>query len=372
MRRYFFFFLIFSTLTATADETVFRDGLVLKFADRFRRSSFHTDPVEAKIVKGQWTPPSAGQSFPLEKTNAIWQAATASADGTFTNRELRGGYLDCQIASDSDTIKLLSASGQDVAYVNEEPRPGDPYSSGILELPVKLHRGANDFLFRVSRGRVKATLKDPPHSVILDFGDPTLPDILHGDSHEQWGAVVVVNCTTNFLKGATLRSWVDGHGSVRTAVPSVPPLSVRKVGFRFKPRWTDRTNRLELNLKLYSADRQQLDSGSTWLSLKRETEHYKQTFISEIDGSFQYYAVAPPQPLPGSPPPKALFLSLHGAGVEASGQAAAYQSKTWEPSSLQQIVVSTGSIGRIGASAMPWKFWTLRCRGSKSTRNKFI
>lgn len=57
------------------------------------------------------------------------------------------------------------------------------------------------------------------------------------------------------------------------------------------------------------------------------TEHYKQTFISEIDGSVQYYAVAPQKG--GKTDSPALFLSVHGAGVEAIGQARAYEPKDW-------------------------------------------
>jgi len=45
-----------------------------------------------------------------------------------------------------------------------------------------------------------------------------------------------------------------------------------------------------------------------------------------LDGSVQYYAVNPPIDLKGKP---ALFLSLHGAGVEAINQANAYYHKDW-------------------------------------------
>ena len=56
-------------------------------------------------------------------------------------------------------------------------------------------------------------------------------------------------------------------------------------------------------------------------------DKYTSTFISNIDGSLQYYAVAPQ--LPSFAKGAALFLSVHGAGVEAIGQAKAYHSKDW-------------------------------------------
>jgi len=57
----------------------------------------------------------------------------------------------------------------------------------------------------------------------------------------------------------------------------------------------------------------------------------RRTFRSRIDGSLQYYAVRPQRPSadPATQRAPALFLSLHGAGVEATGQANAYSAKSW-------------------------------------------
>jgi predicted esterase len=317
-------------------EMILREGLIMRSADRSerpRRSAFHTDAVEEMIVKGEWTPPVEGQPLTASsRTNRVWQRATASADGTFTNREMGGGgYLYVPVQSERNEVKLLRAAGQEIAYVNGEPRPGDPYSNGILELPVELHQGTNDFLFRASRGRVRATLSTPARPIMLYLGDTTIPDIVHGDNEEAWGAIIVVNCTTNFLKDLSIKASVAGHSALKSSLPSIPPLSVRKVGFRFKPHWSDKTNQLELSLKLegHSSHGKLLDTATLVLHLRKETDHYNQTFRSDIDGSIQYYAVAPAHPSPSGPPAKALFLSVHGAGVEASGQAGAYASKSW-------------------------------------------
>jgi dienelactone hydrolase len=84
---------------------------------------------------------------------------------------------------------------------------------------------------------------------------------------------------------------------------------------------------------------QTLDTATINLRVRDTHQTYKQTFVSTIDGSVQYYAVNPPQlPIPrasssgggnsGNNSP-ALFLTLHGAGVEAIGQADAYNNKSW-------------------------------------------
>lgn len=322
--------LVASTFLVNAGELVFLKGLACAVPGRVeRRAAFPVDEVAKMVVAGKWTPPTAGQALVPGDTDRTWQTATAAADGTFTTRERGAEYIDCQMESDAEQVWLLSAAGQEIVYVNGEPRPGDPYSNGILELPVRLQRGANDFLFRVNRGRLKAKLTLPRKPITIYLGDTTLPDIVRGEKENQWGAVVIVNCTTNLLKGLTLQATVDGHGELASKLPSVPPLSVRKAGFLFQPRWNEHTNQAVLNLKLTGPRHEPLDTATLKVPRRLPTEHYQQTFLSDIDGSVQYYAVAPAQPSPADPPPQALFLSLHGAGVEASGQAGAYRSKTW-------------------------------------------
>ena len=52
------------------------------------------------------------------------------------------------------------------------------------------------------------------------------------------------------------------------------------------------------------------------LEVRAAGDHYKETFVSDIDGSVQYYAVSPGQ-IAGEEKP-GLVLTLHGASVEAS------------------------------------------------------
>jgi len=60
-----------------------------------------------------------------------------------------------------------------------------------------------------------------------------------------------------------------------------------------------------------------------WSSPKQT---HRQTFKSSIDDSVQYFAVTPALPDPKIAPP-GLILTLHGAGVEAAGQAPCYSRK---------------------------------------------
>ena len=65
------------------------------------------------------------------------------------------------------------------------------------------------------------------------------------------------------------------------------------------------------------------------LRVRQRAQARKCTFRSSIDGSVQYYALVPAIPSAAEPPGArpGLVLSLHGAGVEAIGQAESYAPK---------------------------------------------
>ena len=70
-----------------------------------------------------------------------------------------------------------------------------------------------------------------------------------------------------------------------------------------------------------------LSTDTLELAVKSKYRHHKNTFISNVDGSVQYYSLAPS--LTKDTANQALFLSVHGASVEAVNQANAYKQKDW-------------------------------------------
>src|SRR5207237_10653055 len=106
-----------------------------------------------------------------------------------------------------------------------------------------------------------------------------------------------------------------------TPVPTLPPLSARPVAFHFlvDPGARDKID-CELVLRKGQGEASEiLDRARLTLRVCAPGPSYRRTFISEIDGSVQYYAVLPANPVkkPASSP--ALILTLHGAGVDALG-----------------------------------------------------
>lgn len=324
-----------AAVESPGSDLVPRQGLAIGAVGKSGRQPLHTDAIEAAIVAGQWRPPSAGEQVKLaDGTSKAWVATTANEDGVFdqtADQELRGGYLYVPVEMTDRRVMLLDATGHRMVYVNGRPRVGDAYRSGNVRLPILLQAGTNDLLFRASRGALRMRLSAPSSPLLLYTRDATLPDIRVGESLDAWGAVVLINATREATDSLYLETTGSGVETVRTALPDIPPLSTRKVGFRLRGPAPSSGGKHEVTLKLIrgGGSAQVLATASVDLRAREPQQSYKVTFRSDIDGSVQYYAVQPARQ-PGTAPRRpAMFLSLHGAGVQATAQADAYYGKSW-------------------------------------------
>ena len=343
-------------LAGVAEALAVGDWLVLSPVGKGGRVPVHTDAVEAEIVAGRWTVPQAGDEV-RAPDGAVrkWEAAEPGEDGWLRHEVLQGGYACWTVAADADKTLILDAAGHNMVYVNGEPRVGDPYSTGYVQVPVRLRAGPNTFLFAVGRGQVRAKLETPKGDAAFDTDDATLPDIIRGETEALWGALPVLNMTNAAQTDLVIEAALDDGEPQRSDVPPIMLLTLRKVRFRIPvaPPAAD-ANEAMVALKLRrSADGPVLDTATIRLAVRNPTDRHKQTFVSEIDGSVQYYAVTPAHPDPNDEGPLALGLSLHGAAVEATNQAAAYGHKTWchivAPTNRRPYGFDWEDIGRLDA-----------------------
>lgn len=312
---------------------VLTQALVLPPAGRAGRVAFRADAVEAEVVKGTWHLPQAGDIVRRPSgSNLVWRALTSDANGWFSDAALRGGYAALSYDAPSNQVLLLHAAGHSMAYVNGEPRAGDVYEYDSVILPVALHAGKNELLFAAGRGRLRVRLETPRQPVFLSMNDNTLPDLVRDQVNDTWGAVMLMNTTTSVLSGFKLTSSGPGMKKSTTIVPDVLPLSCRKIGFRLQHSGRATTNQVAVTLELAGAvkgEKAISDRATLRIPLKKATDTRKETFVSQIDGSVQYYGLTPARPPSADQPARALVLSTHGASVEGIGQAAAYAPKSW-------------------------------------------
>jgi pimeloyl-ACP methyl ester carboxylesterase len=315
--------------SAAPHEIALGDCLVLPPAGRSGRSPIHLDAVEALLVTGKWKAPKAGDTVTLpDGKTRTWASATAK-NSSLEHSALQGGYAFWSVNVETPRVMLLEASGHLMGYVNGEPRGGDPYQNGIVRLPVLLRAGANELLFQGGRGRLHAKLVEPEGPAVLDARDATLPDYREDEDDSPLGALVVVNASEKPLARLALRSRSADAAPVTMLIDPLPPLSTRKAAFRLPARGKGTGDSVAVDVDLLAEGREMpLAMAKVNVRVRRAAQSYKRTFVSDIDGSVQYYAVQPADPTAKDGPP-ALVLTLHGAGVEAIGQADAYHSKPW-------------------------------------------
>jgi pimeloyl-ACP methyl ester carboxylesterase len=337
------FFLIVAPLVRAAEEQIIKEGLAIRMPRLYQRSLVAIDPVEAMIAAGQWKAPKPGESLVLSSSETTkWNRVTADADGWFTGPAVSDGYIYAQLRSDRERVMILNGLGDVYVFFNGELRMGAKYAVKETyesweprfdygQVPVLLKKGENRFLFRCTRGRLKAVLSAPAAPILLNEKDVTVPDFLVGESAEAWGAIVVMNATNRVQDHLVIIASGEGLESTTSEVGILQPFSVRKVGFRIRGASPEQPTKIPLKLTLGDGEKPSgpiIHSLTVPLEWKSPLQNHKRTFRSKIEGSVQYYAVNPAQDRDPEFKP-ALALSVHGAGVEAVNQAGSYKNKPW-------------------------------------------
>jgi len=339
-----FIFSLINFLSAQKlDTLVLHDGLVLQLQKGYAETIISPNPIEASLALGKWKAPKNGQI--VEFVNGEeheWRTITADSTGWFEDSVLSGCYVYFSVEMKKKTILILEAMGNEMVYIYGVPRSGNPYglkenweawepNFQFSQLPISLEKGKNDLLFRCQRGRLKVKMYPPKFSVMFNSKDITIPDFIVGNKVDTWGSIVVVNASANLLRDLYIKTIIGLKNGEVIPVPIIQPLSVRKVGFRLKGDQFTEKGKAFVNVFVF---RKQLnkevlvDSISIPFRVVDFKDNHKETFISKIDGSVQYYGINPASD-PDSLKPKALFLSLHGAAVEAINQSGSYYPKTW-------------------------------------------
>ncbi len=325
------------------DTLFLREGLALPVPKGYAEVIVAPNPVEAALALGTWKAPKAGERVVWPgRGEATWRPIAADSRGWFADSVLAGCYVYVPVEMERRGVMILQAKGNEIAYVNDAPRAGNPYclkdereswepNFDISFLPVMLDQGRNDLIFRCARGRFKATLYPPPKPVFLNASDVTVPDIVLLKKTDARGSIVVVNATTEPLGDLFIRGTIPGNDAAEMPAPIIQPLSVRKIEFRLIDASRVETGATAIEVTLLRMERGveiALDAASIPLRVVPQSANRKETFVSGVDGSVQYYGINPAQGL-AKGESAALFLSLHGASVEAINQSGSYASKPW-------------------------------------------
>ncbi|MFA4975965.1 MAG: prolyl oligopeptidase family serine peptidase [Sphingobacterium sp.] len=339
----------------------FEKGLYLQITHSYGREAVYSDeflwnyyngtfiePKEGKSINGKqvdqakWTfiqtdtsgffRPSPGMGGNLRNPNnpagpgRIEKIANSTSTQQNANprRGLGPTYLYLTYNAKKAQAAILNIKGNSAVLINGELHSGDPYRMGWLNIPVQLKKGLNEFYVRGIL--VQAELSFPTQPAILDINDATLPDIVLGKNNSKLLAgVVVINNTSKNMYDLNIENTIEGSTST-TPVPVIPAYSTRKISVQIDASKIVAIGSPTVKLGLFKKGKL-IDQKNINLRSVSASTPYRHTFTSEIDGSLQYFAVNPATG--GEKSGDALFFSVHGAGVEALGQAQAYHAKDW-------------------------------------------
>ncbi len=330
-------------LSRDAQPVQLREGLVVEAKGSWSRRLINTDPVVQRVVRGELghvgsvVPKEGERLIAGDEASGVWEKVAAGDDGAFSIPA--GRYLLVTVTSELERVMVLEARGHGMVYVNGEPRVGDPYGHGYVRVPVLMREGVNTLLFAAAgRGGMKAELREPKSAVEINTGDITAPDVLDAGVSVYWMGVPVMNNTAETQrvhiaviaddKPVEDRMADAGKRPLQMTSLVIPPLSVAKVPVAFQ---VDSQADAEVRATVCVTNDRKIWGEDVTLSRKAATATHKRTFVSGVDGSVQYYSVVPAAKDPWAEvPPEApgLVLSLHGASVEATNQAASYSAKT--------------------------------------------
>lgn len=319
------FFLI--GITVRAQETIsFKEGLVVGSVARGTRSIVITDPVYYQWITQSKLQPVEHDSVGVNRRGDVekWEKLSVNEKGVFRSRKLRGGYLYVTYNAPKAGIKILDISGHGEVYVNGSPRGGDVYNKHFTKHPVELKKGENTFFVKGGRGEVSMRLLPVEKEVALLERDMTIPDFLTTETDTKIGSIRILNSSKKTIKNLKIITEAAGR-KIETKVSSIVPLSMRKVPYYVQDVYTKKDT-VRVKVQLLKGNKV-IDEASVLYKVKTPEQFYSRTFISEMDGSVQYFSVKEGKIKEGTQP--AMFLSLHGARVEARRQAAEYKAKDW-------------------------------------------
>ncbi len=292
----------------------------------------NADQVFAALDNGTFALPGHG----AKEFGANWKAVQPK-DGQLAPQ---GNSSQVVYAARSITVEapsgvVLQLDRAYDAWLNGRRVAGDVYGHGWMRFPGQLNAGDNLLVVR-GRGGQQWGIKvaTTSHKAKLNPHDLTRPDLRVGDNSVRWLGVPVLvfgQPAADAALDISARVIADDHWlPTHTATPGLPGASATQLAFELVPKAAPAKVGENWPVTL------RVDSPSWPHSYELKIELptvatdvcWRQTFRSPDDGSVQYYGVRPPvEQGPNQP----LVLSVHGAGVDAIGQAQSYHThpKTW-------------------------------------------
>ncbi len=245
------------------------------------------------------------------------------------------GYAYTELSMPKDTCVLVYVEKVGEFFINGVPYFGEGTRFTYNFTPVLLKKGRNKILLKISE------YGDPSFhfKLLTEFSsifvppDLTLPDLVRGQAlKEMYLGIPLINTTGQVLKNLSFEFEGKKYISHKRLSPEIQilPFSILKlplsvIAADIPPESKEKSE--EVVIRVRSGD-SLLGETRFQLNIREPYEDRKETFISSIDESVQYYSVLPPKNYNDSKTYD-LIINLHGANVEAPLVTAAHSQKDW-------------------------------------------
>ncbi|MGC6415675.1 MAG: prolyl oligopeptidase family serine peptidase [Bradymonadia bacterium] len=289
------------------------------------------DPLFEKYERGQVVFPD--ETSTGDADGVRWFTQSQSEDGTLDQFGVATGYAVTQIEAAPWERFLVRADRVIRVWTTKSVQPGDAYGSGRSLAPV-LHTGEQITIAALAnprRGLPRIQVFKTTDEVTFNLDDQTRPDLLSGDESTVPIGLHIANLLPKTLTDITAEvlesDWVEPTTLI---TPGMAPGALSQLAFQIKPKapWPEPETEVSLTLRISSPDLVNQYERVITLNVVDPDQTHRRSFITPIDQSVQYYGVRRPSMFDAERE-YALVLSLHGASVEAIGQARAYSAKHW-------------------------------------------
>lgn len=303
--------------------------LLMPPLDPAGRIPFSGDAVfAAHLLDPSSSAPVTGGNLRGTSGEGAWTAQSAAEDGSVSVRG--GGWAYASLHAESEAVWIAQLSGASRLFVNGDGFTGDLYRLGYAGVPILLRAGVNHIFVGGARGAFSLRFVAPDgdlHRIPQD--DLALPFVADGATGGGEGRLVltVANASPKAMPALALDARRAGETGAHRQEMSLPllPLAVGKLEIPWPaapaarvPGQTD-----TIDVLVAGAGGAPLLSQQFELGTIAAAGHGSRSIVSQVDDSIQKWSAVPPTD-PGAP---GLVLSLHGAGVDCGGQAAAYAPK---------------------------------------------
>lgn len=306
---------------------VVRDWLVLAPTDKAGRRPFSPSAVFAKhLAAPGLAAPKEGDALTGELgEEQRWTTAQAGEDGMLGGKV---AWAYARVESKERRVVMAKLGGAARLFVNGAGYVGDAYSYGFGGVPVVLAQGANDVYVGGVRGSFRLELADVAAPVVAGSWDHLVPDLVRGTSAPIPSVGVLAFNASDAAHEIAVEA-LDGVVATNAERWRDAQLVHPGAAWRFSvpvdaalPDAAAKTRTVSVALAKGGAGvRERVE-----VPVREPGEARRVGFTSAIDGSLQAYSLVP-QRAADVKPYLPVLLSLHGASVDALGQARSYAAK---------------------------------------------